>query len=71
MWVPFCEMRHINSFSGDLKVEVLGGGSKLMLKHLRSFSFHYRHIRNSYLSNSKTLQDGNGNGNGNLGEIVK
>ena len=23
----------------------------------------YRHIRNDYLSNSKTLQDGNGNGN--------
>ena len=24
---------------------------------------HYRHIRNYYLSNSKTFQDGNGNGN--------
>ena len=23
----------------------------------------YRHIRNDYLSNSKTFQDGNGNGN--------
>ena len=23
----------------------------------------YRHIRNYYLSNSKTFQDGNGNGN--------
>ena len=29
----------------------------------------YRHIRNSYLSNSKTFQDGNGNGNGNFGEV--
>ena len=27
----------------------------------------YRHIRNYYLSNSKTFQDGNGNGN--FGEI--
>ena len=27
----------------------------------------YRHIRNYYLSNSKTFQDGNGNGN--LGKI--
>ena len=27
----------------------------------------YRHIRNDYLSNSKTFQDGNGNGN--FGEI--
>ena len=27
------------------------------------FTSTYRHIRNYYLSNSKTLQDGNGNGN--------
>ena len=29
----------------------------------------YRHIRNYYLSNSETFQDGNGNGNGNFGKI--
>ena len=29
----------------------------------------YRHIRNYYLSNSKTFQDGNGNGNGHFCKI--
>ena len=29
----------------------------------RSIPKQYRHIRNYYLSNSKTFQDGNGNGN--------
>ena len=33
----------------------------------RMVTLEYRHIRDYYLSNSKTFQDGNGNGN--FGEI--
>ena len=37
-----------------------GGGVSNSVSEIH---FLYRHIRNYYLSNSKTFQDGNGNGN--------
>ena len=51
--------------------------TKTIQKEPNSVSVHssrqllqnYRHIRNCYLSNSKTFQDGNGNGNGNFRKI--
>ena len=40
-----------------------GGGPLLWGGGSLRVSLIYRHIRNCYLSNSKTFQDGNGNGN--------
>ena len=43
---------------------MVGGGGFAISPGLQVKEFlQYRHIRNYYLSNSKTFQDGNGSGN--------
>ena len=58
-------MRHIYLFLLRAK----DWGFRVGAQNFFCRKYMYCHIRNYYLSNSKTFQDGNGNGNGNFQEI--
>ena len=59
-WGPVLTISHLSGWVKRVRVEWASSGRrKARYKQMNT----YRHIRNYYLSSSKTFQDGNGNGN--------